>query len=336
MNENDDDLARRIRAADPASAPLDYGSSPHGIQIRDRILAKAAPATEPRRLKQRRIRFVSGWSLAAATALVFVLVATITLLQPRTAYAITPPPLDLASNDATVADVIDGCIAKLDNSASAEEPSRSASYEGWYLQVTIEGDNTVAPVIVPEEQTVEWTADLSGTATTTAGEAYTVQDGNVIPPATDVPAEGDVLQNVTYEEGTMPVVFSDSPPSDLNGMRTYLATVFGIDESSDDTAYIDAIRALLNEWTLTNAQYALLLQLVEQLDGVSVAGDVTDRLGRAGTALRIAPPDGQYYERLLILSQGTGRIIGMESVYIGGSPDIDLPTSSVVEYVAWK
>jgi hypothetical protein len=68
---------------------------------------------------------------------------------------------------------------------------------------------------------------------------------------------------------------------------------------------------------------------------VTLAGAVTDRLGRAGIAIQTERESGSH-RMLLIFSPETGLLLSTETVYLGGIPDYALEYPTVLNYFAWK
>ena len=89
------------------------------------------------------------------------------------------------------------------------------------------------------------------------------------------------------------------------------------------------------ERTLTGPQTAAALDLVAGLSDVTLAGTVTDRLGREGIAIQTERASGTH-RILLIFSPETGLLLSSESIYLGGIPDFSLEYPTVINYFAWK
>ena len=98
---------------------------------------------------------------------------------------------------------------------------------------------------------------------------------------------------------------------------------------------MDWISSLMSSVILTRAQESAILVHLSTMEGLSVAGGVTDRLGRAGIAFLATDRAPGRVEDVIIVSPGTGEIIAMETLYIGDDrPEIDPP--SVISYKAWE
>ncbi len=274
-------------------------------------------------------------------ALALLLVAAIAvaqpwnLLNPVQTSLTTPVMLAVDKTSEKTTDAVSDFVSKLDAAAAETIPQRAALFEGWFIQVKRDGSAGSAPII-PETTSISWAPDLSGTITVTAKGAR-APDGSPLSPAprANSPQAGTVLRSEAYPPGTMPVSFRDTPPSTPESMRVYLTDNDTIKDENDPTAYVDAAVALLGEWTLTPSQHSSILRLLETFEGFSLAGDVTDRAGRQGTAFRVTSPTDSHYDRLVILGASSGRIIEVDTIYTGGIAELDIAAPAVVNYVMW-
>lgn len=328
---NDDDLFAALRRADPARDIRDDRSE---LQIQAALSAiTATPARRARGWLSRRWPLVA---LPAVAAAVVAVVVGVQLWQPAApAVAVTPPLLTVTPITATTEEVLDAAISRL-QAAPDSGPERASSSEGWYLQTEI-GEDSSSSVIQPQNIELEWREDLSGEYTRIIGEAYTVVDGvSQAPHDPDAPPAGTVVAHDIFGPGEAPVLLTEPPPSDPVELREYLSTALGMPPSNAGEV-MSATRVLLSEWRPGPAvQAALLTLLLEDAGDLEVVGDVTDRLGRAATALRASDPAYPYSEMLLLISRDTGAVIGLETIYLGGLDELDLVPPSVTEYVAWK
>ena len=315
---NDTELARALRSLDPASTVVDDRTEQ---QIADDLRhIRAAPVART----TRRWPWIAAPSVAAAAAVIAIITGVWSPIGGSESFAATPPLLTLNPTTATLGDVMDRAVSRL-RSGDAAEAARHASFEGWYLQTDVEQRSSV---VSPQEHRVEWNDDLSGTITITAGNSYPADD------TSPGPAPGTILQHEAYLAGQMPILFTTTPPP-ASGMSAYLAQAMG-GELPDASAYLAAIRVLQSEWTLSGDQRAALLEGLRGYAGVEVAGEVTDRLGRAGVALRIHSDASPHYDYLAIIGDDTGALIAIESIYLGGLQELPVAAPSVTEYIAWK
>lgn len=326
---NDDDFEAALRRADPARETRDERTE----EQRRAALAAIVSAPRGRRLP-RRARVRPAFALAAAAAAVVAGVVGIQLWHPAaTAHAATPPLLDITPVDATVEEVLDDAVARLDAAPDAG-PRRGSSTEGWYIQIDV-GESESSSVISPQRREYTWNDDLSGRVLVTAGESYSVVDGVPAPPDDPTaPEPGTVLVEEEFAAGDAPVSLRNPPSTEADELRTRLAVYTGTPPRTAGSV-VSALRSLLDEWTLGPRENAALLELLrEHADDLTVAGEVVDRLGRPGIALRSS--DRAHFDTLLILSAETGAPLALETIYVGGLDELDLEPPSVVEYILWR
>lgn len=275
-------------------------------------------------------------TLPAAAAVLAVLFA----LQPwggamAPAHAVTPPMLTIAPMEADAEQILERARSQL----AAGEPraaERRSYSEGWQLNIDIDDSGPPTSVVAPQVRLTEWSQDLSGRILITAGEAYVPDDGRKTPPPSGAaPAAGTVLADESFAAGQMPVAFPTEPPSTTEEMRAYLETG-GADPTAGAVGYLYAIRALLMEWTLDGQQQAAILEVLSGLEGVEAAGRTVDRLGRSAVALRVASDKSPQWEHLVLVDEGSGHCLAVEDIYLGGIPDLDLPSPAVAIYTTWR
>ena len=83
---------------------------------------------------------------------------------------------------------------------------------------------------------------------------------------------------------------------------------------------------------LSAAQEAALLTHLASVDGVTVDGQVTDRIGRRGIVF--SGGDGDY-RQMLIVSPENGMLLAIETVYVG-QERTDIISPAVIYYAAWE
>lgn len=323
----DDEFAELMRRADPARA------TPQ-VVTEDDIRANLAQVKRKARLARRRRQGLIALPAAAA------LLTALFVIQPWgggavPAQAATPPMLGVTPIEADVEQVVARALEQL--AASPEDHSeRRAEFEGWYVELEEQGGVLSSPVVAPQRLLVQWRDDLSGRVTVTAGKAYVPDHGHSAPPPEDTaPAPGTILSDDTFPPGEMPVQYRGTPPSSASEMRVFLQ-IGGAPPAGGGSGYLQAVQALLSEWTLSAPQQAAVLQVLASLNGVSVSGDTTDRLGRAAIALRFSGQEHPEFEYLILLGAESGRIIALERLYVGGLDELDLPVPSVMSYTAWR
>lgn len=323
---NDDEFDDLMRRSDPARHVRDTRTD-------QQINAAVALVTREQQLPSTTRRW--PWiALPAAAVLVALTLLVINLWQPNVAAsAATPIPLRISPAQERLGEVMSQAIA-LTHAEPQGASERRASYEGWYLQTDVEAGESRS-VIAPQEHSLKWNEDFSGELIVTAGTPYIVRR-DVTAPAPEtvsVPA-GTVLLHDSYAAGQMPVMFT-TPPEHAASLREYLAVGIGVTPSTA-AEYLNAIRILQSEWTPSASVRGAMLELLRSDESLELAGEVVDRLGRAGYALRVTSPTSPQFEYIAVVSRLDGSIIAVETIYAGGLDELDVPVGSVVDYIAWK
>lgn len=315
-----DELERRIRDANP-----------HAVRRTDPLSERASRElavllAEPRAPRVPRWRTPLLISSAAA-ALVIALAVAASVLAPRAAVA-APPLLEAAPVSFSAHAVLER-LAMNARTDSAPRPSGLIVAETWSADVTAA---TRSVFVQPREVVRSRATDLGGEITVYAGE---VRWGSV-PAGYRAPSPGTELERQTFAAGEFPLLFAQAPPDSATELAAYFETYLGTDRSTNAGELFRAITDLRNEWALTGAQTAAVLELVNGLPGVTVAGEVTDRLGRAGMAIATETRSDGAFRDLLVFDRQTGALLSAEQVYLGGIPGIDLDSPTVLDYTAWK
>lgn len=320
MMIDDTVLDRALSDADPGRTPRDAVPDANAIATRDRILrSTAAPK------KRRRVR-VLGW----ATGLVAVATAAVVafaLVTPQVAaVAGTPAPLDF-EGEATVADVVEQAHTALAASAGPSAAERTVRTASWDFAVDVGKKESK---VVPKLSTLTWEPDGSGRMTIIAGVPYDPADA-VANSAAEVTSSGEVITDLIMEPGDFTTPWTTVPADDGEDMVAMLRA-FGMPD--DPTAFDveSAFTSVLQQWTLTNAQHAELLSLLEEAgDGVAL-GTSTDRLGRPVAGIRVQSPDGAASD-LILISRETGRIVGVERTVLIADEIFD--AGAIISYEMW-
>ena len=331
MNE----IERRIRAANPNPTPVRRAVSARAEEELSALLA-SAPHHAPRPVSRRpRRRIRTAWVTAIAAVLVFatVIVAGNVTNRPAPSAAFAPPLLTSTPIEGTTGEILDALGSSASDIHMADAASdRTVLYESWSANISID-DNTVLDIFVqPQETRRTWSDDLSGRIVSRAGA---VKWGGETPDSAAA-KPGTVLVDEDFGPGLYPTFFATPPPTTAEEMRSYLAAPFGLGEQSTTGEWFKAINDLRVDWPLDGAQNSAILQLIATLPDVTVAGTVTDRLGRSGVAVQTdSRADGKFRD-ILVFDSATGLLISSEFVYLGGLTDISLPEMTVLDYTAWR
>ena len=74
---------------------------------------------------------------------------------------------------------------------------------------------------------------------------------------------------------------------------------------------------------------------VLEAPGLRALGTTRDRIGREVIGLGGIPSSPSNADVTLLISAGTGRIVGFESALVEANTDLDLPPGSLTEYALW-
>ncbi|HWV48545.1 MAG TPA: hypothetical protein VN035_03730, partial [Microbacterium sp.] len=257
---------------------------------------------------------------AAAGAVVFGLA-----LPAGQAVAVTPAPLSF-TDAGTTQQIVERSTALLAEDQGPAEPQRSVETAVWALAVDVDEQQMA---VVPQFSTLTWNEDLSGSLVTVAGESYWPSD------AQDASAEaipGDtVLVDLQMAPGEFATPVAAAPGDSAEDVLAMLMA-YGMPAEPDASQLVDSLVTALDQWTLTDAQHAVLLEMLKAEDGVSVLGASTDRLGRPVYALSV-PAAGDGTDETVLISTESGRIVGVETEQ--ASADGIIPEGAVVMYNLW-
>lgn len=337
----DDTLDRMLRSTSPYARDAGAALSVRAEADLARMLAgRGARATRRRRAFGLSLGLSLPAIAAAVIALVVVLVAN-PFTPPAPAAAQGLRPLQYNSSGLTVDAAIDEAQALLGRSDGPAEPLRHSVTVAWYANVQMDGPDA-GVVMSPEVTTWEWDETLNGRVVVTAGEAFSTEgDAAAIPTREDLAAPGTVLREeqigpeyLTYEapDGIAPLPFTEEGAS-VGFFRDVIAWYTGTDQAASSDV-LTGVGELLNYWTYTNEQHASLLEVVRAQSDLELLGTTTDRAGRPAFAIAATSPAG-HHQLALLVSTETGRIIGAETVYLGGVPDGLVPANSVFSYSLW-
>lgn len=312
-------LDRVLTEADPARTPRDAPPDAAALRMRDRIIRDARA---PRRSRAVAIGWASGLATAAAAAVVAVAV----LVPQGEAVAEGLDPLDFTSAMSTAATVetAQEALASGDGPAAPERLVRSAS---WAFDIN---GSTGETEVVPQLTVLEWEADLSGHMTSILGVPYDPADATANMGA-EVSSSGQVSVDLPIEPGQ----FATAVPEPFGNSERDVAaalSAFGMPSDPTGAELLTAMTTMLQQWSLTDEQQSQLLSMLETTGDAQGLGSTVDRLGRPATGLRVTSDDGAASDVVLI-SAGTGRIIGIERTNLEDTDLID--AGAVVSYTLW-
>jgi len=202
--------------------------------------------------------------------------------------------------------------------------------EAWTLQTNDEG-KAVSSAVAPERYVITRGSDGSYNTTVTTGQAV---DG-AGKPIDDAPAPGELVWEEAWGPGEYQFLYPSPFPENVDLVAAYFRDATGAEGPISAMSAIQATNDLLFEQQLAGKQLIALLQYFASQPDLTPLGEVKDRLGRDGVAFAAVDADRPGYERHLIVSPDTGRILATETIYTG-TDRTDIASPSVVNYFVWK
>lgn len=330
-----DELERRVRAARPMSGNRDLPLTDRAKrELADLLLSRPNIAPHRERAAEARRRNsarVTRRLAAVAVILVAVILASTVVpdvIPNGSAQAATPAPLVTSAIAGSTAETL--ARLKIAKQNDRSDPGNSIRFQSWELNTEIDGNNEiVSSSIEPYRSETTFAPDGSVHSILTAAEPFPGQD------ASGLPTPGTVIADETLAPGEYESPYDKPLPTDAARIGTYLARYRGERPPLTAGAAIREISGLLSSVILTREQETAIISYLQTLDGLTVAGTVTDRLGREGIAFAATDRRPGEYEDYVIISPNTGSIIAAETVYIG-SQRTDIASPSVVDYTAWE
>jgi len=249
------------------------------------------------------------------------------------AFAATPDPLQFSPLNISSHDLLTN-LATLANKNVQSVPKNQIRVQTWSFAITDYGDQSeLVGAIVPEQYDIKLNPDGSRTQEVRAGQPV-APNGNLILGAVAVPPAGTLLWSETFPADRN--LFSAPFPSNAQDVKGFLQQGLIENTEPNSASYFRAIVSLMLERNLTITETATILKFLADLPDIQVAGNVTDRLGREGIAIKATQTwsDNEITE-YLILSPKDGQIIASETVHKNGL----LPGQvgpMVTEYYAWE
>ena len=328
-----DDIATRLRAARPGLTHRGEPLSARALAELEQydLLARTstrAPATvTSARGRRHRARLVLG-SLAMTVVVVIAALTVWGNVTPEPAMALTPAPLRIHAVAGTASSRLAAAAQKRRDDDGTPDGTTVRSHQ-WALESSVADDGTItSQASVPQRRTLTFGPDGDVTVMARAGAPFPgeVRDG--------LPAEGTLLSKDHYAAGHYDNPYNSPPPTGAGAVGPYFATALGVD---DPTAgdYLRAVGDLLSSRPITAPQEAALLQFLARQPGLRLAGTTTDRLDRAGQVFIARDRRPGEYEDMLVVGPATGKILDLETVYIGHDRT-DIPSPATTVYVAWE
>ncbi len=320
-----DELERLVRDANPAPVQRQTSLSTRAEADLAAILAAPRPTPNP----TKKWRRTAIWSSAIAAGLAIILTATIHFAAPQA--IASPPLLEYAPVSGSSTSVLER-LGEMARTSVASSSSNVLISETWSADITI-GEGEATTYVQPREVTRTYRSDGSATFVVRAGEVR----WGVVPDDSEAPNPGTELERMELTAADGPRLFVEPPPSTGGpALRAYIDAALGLSDASTTGDYFAAVQSLRDEWALDGEQTTALTQLLASLPDVTMLGETTDRLGRTGIAFATRTIGDGTFQTVLIFDSASGALIAFENTYLGGNPDVPLPSPSVVNYIAWK
>lgn len=323
MNTRDDDLDRLFRAARP-NRQFERNLSATEIALRESIIR----GTRTTRLPRARPKYIWAGLTTAAASLAVAAIVTLNVLAPdQHAIALTPPELQYSSAP-QLAEVVDGAQESL-RTAPGPTLRSHVEYVVWGWSAEIEEERIES---VPQAITFDWAPGDPATTTILAAESFwdDTERPTGMSPSPYEPGELIDEMVVAPEDFGAPEPLVNLTDGSREALEAALS-VFGATEGSSSDELLAAIDGVMQYWTLSNAQHAMLLDLLMKSDDIDVLGTTTDRVGREviGLAVPSAVPERT---STVFVATATGRLVGIESEL---TKPLDGLPAGVISYSMW-
>lgn len=311
-------IESRVRAASPARTAADAKPDAAALVARDRILRDGRPQ------HRRRRTIAIGWASGLALATASVVVAAAVMVPQANARA--GASLSSAALTPSVSAIVDDAAAALSTSPGPVQPRRSVRTASWNFSINA---GTGELRVFTQLSTISWEPDGSGHVVLVSSPEQDPADAEWYSQS-EVPLSGDVTK-FAMKPGEFLTPVTDPPAESLAGMQDALGAL-GMPEGASAFEAVTTITTLLGQWTLTNAQHAALLSIIEDAGGAEAVPAGHDRLGRAVEGLRVMSPDGAVSD-VVFVAVDTGRIVGVERTIV--KADSLLPAGAILGYQLW-
>ncbi len=309
-----------LRSVDPARTPVDAEPPARLFALGERLKAEQL-VRDRARTRRRGVRV--AWAVSLASLVVVAAIAVSSVLMMPAAQASTPTPLTFHS-PAAEHQIIADAVKKLAAQDGVAAPERSVREVSWAISIE---DGKISGPVVPQIVELDWNADLSGVSTIIKGRTEDPVDGHV---GRVVPTDEEISKQ-KFATGEFGVPSPDSPPATVAGVSEML-TMFGMPEHPTAGQLVESMVTVMDYWTLSDAQQAVLLEMIGQTGEGRSLGRSVDRLGRDVEGLRIDSATSGLTHAVLISAE-TGRIVGVETQRTTAEEGI--PADTVVEYRMW-
>lgn len=328
---NDDELIARIRAARPdsgrAGAPLSTRAQRDLARLLETAEDREATASaSPQRKKASRHRW--PLPLAAASVTAFLAVALASFGIDNTIDAATPHRLDIDPIDADTAQLLtDAAHNAAERTTAPDSPNEPVSYQAWARNLGFDEEDGLHSPLAPSQR-VSVTHDGHEASVTTRVPVPLDPDEAGSPESTPGAGAREVVT-----EHVVPVP-TPEPPRTPNAWAAFLERHAEVSPQAAAGEVLKNLPLILNFWALDPGQESALIEHLSTLEDIEAAGSTTDRLGRDAIVF-VASPDSTDWQHKLLVGRNDGRILAVETLYVGSSR-ADLPSPAVTEYTVWE
>ena len=312
----------------------------------DRALADTdAPVTAlapaRRRMRDRSRRRLATLAAAGSLALVTVL-GTQLSSGPE---AVASSPALLAFSEADALDVMTGrapsARATLTTLAAAAlaapavqaggDVQRVATYAWLFVQ-----DGDTGTISTVPTQSVWWAAPDGAIRSTQSRTGAITQDGQIDPTASAL--SEPTASTDSFPAGSLVPSTLDALPRETTALTTELLTLVGGEMCMGDpvtqaSCLATAVQQLFSQYVVPGDLAAALWSTLAEQPAVVDLGSTTDRFGRPGTAVAIAPaPGAPEAVTVLIISPADGQLLGVETITVS-DPGV---SGSLAGFTVWN
>lgn len=314
-----EDLLARIKAPTESSSAREPGVVP--IRPRRRVVVRL---------------------IVAAALIAGVLGAVLNPWQQRPAVADTPPVLDYEfanARDIAYAPGEDASptLMRLARTADSQLPvERKGSTqflltENWF--VDLEDSREVQ--LIPRQRESWLSPDGSRRIRETAGTPLAA-DGRGLK-ADDVPAQAGAIDE-TYPPDGLDAQLIDKLGTNTDDVRNALLDLGECEDRQVGPARASCLYqevvALYARYVIPSDMAATFWRVLAAEPTMRSLGSVRDRAGREGVGISYVPADAPEFRKVLIISRGTGELLGTEDILIKSEPDLDVKAPAIYGFTA--
>lgn len=262
--------------------------------------------------------------------LISILATAITTFAfPQPVHAATPPLLKITTVDGDLSEHLEE-LGSLARSLPTPPKQQLIRVVNWALSIHDDGGD-VSSEVKPRRYLI--TRNPDGSIAIEFREFDTNEEPVVLTENYAVLLQG--TQTAIEHFSATDTLFRGDLPSDVNGIRSYLAQAFTTGSVPSTYDYFTLIVDLNMEMQLSGSQQSALLDFLSNQPGVTLVGTVVDRLGREGIVLTHNGASSYDTFQYLVFSTKTGELIAAETIYIG-EKRTDIPSPSVISYYIWE